>query len=170
MGNAGAGKITFTDINQSIILDFRTNLKPGENKTFSSEEYSGKELGLVEGTRQLFTPNEKPTIPGGVMFTAGDRGASPTTTKSKSTPEIINIESLLIYAGATHFGNTKLPDIKQGTGVAEFLNKLKGAAESTKELEKAKDHKCSGCGSSVTKDGHNNLKANPIEPQKDQEK
>jgi RHS repeat-associated protein len=161
MGNGGAGYPTFTDINQTVVLDFRTNIKPNENKTNYSEEYSGKELGLVEGGKQKvnsvlgktdkFITGPGGTQGGGIMFTAGDGGASSAKQKSKSTPEIINIETLLIYAGATHFGNTSLPNIKEGIGIAEFIDKLKSAQEAKKELDKPKEG-CPNCGADHSKE------------------
>ncbi len=162
MGNSGAGYFTFTDINQTVVLDFRTNIKPSENKTSTSEEYSGKELGIVEGGKQKvenllgkadkFITGPGGSQPGGIAFTSSEETGSPTKFSSKSPVKVINIESLLIYAGATKFGSTSLPKIKEDIGVAEYIDVLNSAAEAKKELDKPAENGCPICGGDHSKD------------------
>jgi hypothetical protein len=170
-GNGGAGYPTFTDINQTVVLDFRTNIKPSENKSYKSEEYSGKELGLVEGGKQkaksilgksdIFITGPGGSQPGGIAFTTPEGGPSATKQNSESPMKVIDIKTLLIYAGATHFGNTALPNINEGIGVTEFIDKLNSANEARKDA-KPKDSICIGCKDTVSEDGHNGLPAEKI--------
>jgi RHS repeat-associated protein len=178
-GGGGAGSFTFTDIRQDVVIDKRTNIKPEENKSYTSAEYSGKELGLIEGGRQKFRSlqDDNPTQISGYVFSSGS-GGEIKAPKSKKTPGgYYDLTALLTVIGPLTKSSSleKLNPEELGKALTTIADNLKSQAEAAKGVQKEKaeaywkakaeaadtNHVCTGCGATVGAKGHNNVQAAP---------